>query len=129
MRKERLAMRRRKSVLCLGLIVILTLVFSVPLFAAEIGKDVKITYLGQSAFKIVSSKDVVIYLDPYLSKNPKTPAEMKTVEKADFVLVTHGHFDHLGDTLAIAEKTNAKIVAMYELGYYLTKKAPRMLSE
>ena len=105
-------MKSRKSVLWLGLVAILTLIFSIPLFAAEIGKDVKITYLGQSAFKIVSPKNVVVYIDPYLSKNPKTPAEMKTVEKADFVLVTHGHFDHLGDTLAIAEKTNAKIVAM-----------------
>lgn len=118
-------MRRRKSVLWLGLIVILTLIFSVPLFAGEIGKDVKITYLGQSAFKIVSPKNVVVYIDPYLSKNPKTPEEMKTVEKADLVLVTHGHFDHLGDTLAIAEKTNAKIVAMHELAYYLTKKGAK----
>lgn len=118
-------MKRRKSVLWLGLVVILTLIFSIPLFAAEIGKDVKITYLGQSAFKIVSPKDVVIYLDPFLSKNAKTPAEMKTVEKADFVLVTHGHFDHVGDTLAIGEKTNAKIVVMYELGYYLTKKGAK----
>jgi L-ascorbate metabolism protein UlaG (beta-lactamase superfamily) len=50
---------------------------------------------------------------------------MKTVEKADLVLVTHGHGDHLGDTLAIAEKTNARIVAMPELGRYLTKKGAK----
>jgi L-ascorbate metabolism protein UlaG (beta-lactamase superfamily) len=68
---------------------------------------------------------MVIYIDPFLSGNPKTPPEMKTVEKADLILVTHGHGDHLGDTLAIAEKTKAKIVAIFELGRYLTKKGAK----
>lgn len=98
---------------------------SAPLAASEIGKEVKVTFLGQSAFKIVSPKGVVIYIDPFLSANPRTPAEMKIVEKADLILVTHGHGDHLGDTLAIAEKTNARIVAMPELGRYLTRKGAK----
>jgi len=105
-----------------GLAVILILTFSSPLFAAEIGKDVKVTYLGHAAFKIISPKGVVIYIDPFLSRNPKTPPEMKTVDKADLILVTHGHGDHVGDTLTIAEKTNAKIVAIAELGRYLKNK-------
>ena len=58
-------MLRRKFAVWLGLVAILTLLFSLPLFAAEIGKDVKVTYLGQSAFKIVSPKNVVVYIDPY----------------------------------------------------------------
>ena len=103
----------------------LSLVFSNPLLAEEIGQGVKITFLGHSAFKIVSPKEVVIYIDPYLSKNPKTPTEMKTVEKADLILVTHGHMDHIGDTLAIAEKTNAKIVVIGELGRYLARKGAK----
>jgi L-ascorbate metabolism protein UlaG (beta-lactamase superfamily) len=98
---------------------------SIPLHAGEIGKEVKVTYLGHSAFKIVSPKGVVLYIDPFLSGNPKTPAEMKAVEKADLILVTHGHGDHVGDTLAIAEKTNARIVAMPELGRYLTRKGAK----
>jgi len=115
----------RKLVLILFVSLSLSLVFSNPLHADEIGKGVKITYLGHAAFKIVSPKDVVIYIDPYLSKNPKTPAEMKTVEKADLILVTHGHGDHVGDTLAMAEKTNAKIVAIPELGRLLTPKGAK----
>lgn len=111
--------------LFLRLVPILLLIFSIPLNADEIGKGVTVTFLGHSAFKIVSPKDVVIYIDPYLSKNPKTPAEMKTVEKADLILVTHGHMDHVGDTLAIAEKTNAKIVVIPELGRYLNKKGAK----
>jgi L-ascorbate metabolism protein UlaG (beta-lactamase superfamily) len=50
---------------------------------------------------------------------------MKTVDKADLILVTHGHGDHLGDALAIAEKTNAEIVAIAELGRYLKGKGAK----
>jgi L-ascorbate metabolism protein UlaG (beta-lactamase superfamily) len=116
-------MKNLKSVLYV--IPILFILFSISLHAEEIGRDVKVTYLGHSAFKVLSPKGVVIYIDPFLSGNPKTPAELKTVEKADLILVTHGHGDHLGDTLAIAEKTNARIVAMPELGRYLTKKGAK----
>jgi len=103
----------------------LFLLFSLPLQANEIGKEVKVTYLGHSAFKIVSPKGIVLYIDPFLSGNPKTPSELKMVDKADLILVTHGHGDHVGDTLSIAEKTNARIVAMPELGRYLTKKGAK----
>ena len=116
-------MKYAKSIL--GLAIILILAVSIPLHASEIGKNVKVTYLGHAAFKIISPKGVVIYIDPFLSRNPKTPPEMKTVEKADLILVTHGHGDHVGDTLAIAEKTNAKIVAIAELGRYLKSKGAK----
>lgn len=112
------------TLILLGL-VSLFILSSIPLHASEIGKEVKITYLGHATFKFVSPKGVIIYIDPFLSANPKTPAEMKTVEKADLILVTHGHGDHVGDTLAIAEKTNARIVAMPELGRYLTRKGAK----
>jgi len=88
-------------------------------------KGVKVTYLGHSAFSMISPEGVVIYIDPFLSGNPQTPSEMKTVEKADLILVTHGHGDHLGDTLSIAEKTNAKIIAIPELARYLASKGAK----
>lgn len=115
----------KKVTAILYLVLGLSLVFSASIYADEIGRGVKVTYLGHAAFKIVSPKGVVIYIDPFLSGNPKTPGEMKTVEKADLILVTHGHGDHVGDTLSIAEKTHAKIVAMPELGRYLTKKGAK----
>lgn len=92
------------------------------LSAEEIGRGAKITYLGHSAFKVISPKGVILYIDPFLSGNPKTPPEMKTVDKADLILVTHGHGDHVGDTVSMAEKTNAKVVVIPELGRYLAKK-------
>ncbi|MDI7260880.1 MAG: metal-dependent hydrolase [Thermodesulfobacteriota bacterium] len=118
-------MRKVKFFACVWFVCIFLLLISMPLRAAEIGKEVKVTYLGHAAFKLVSPKGVVIYVDPFLSGNPKTPPEMKTVEKADLILVTHGHGDHVGDTLAIAEKTNAKVIAMPELGRYLTRKGAK----
>lgn len=96
--------------------------FPQPSGAAEMGKGVKVTYLGHAAFKLVSPQGVVVLVDPFLKNNPKTPADLKEVDKADLILVTHGHADHLGDTVAIAQKTSATVVAMAELGTYLTKK-------
>ncbi|MBU1206854.1 MAG: metal-dependent hydrolase, partial [Proteobacteria bacterium] len=110
-------------------LTILTILFFflaafIPAFsqAAEIGKGVKVTYLGHAAFKLVSPQGLVVYIDPFLKNNPKTPADQKEVDKADLILATHGHGDHLGDTLAIAQKTNAPAVVIAELATYLTKK-------
>jgi len=90
--------------------------------AAEIGKEAKITYLGHAAFRVVSPQGLTILIDPFLKNNPKIPEGMKEVDKADLILVTHGHGDHLGETIVIAQKTNASVVAITELGTYLTKK-------
>jgi L-ascorbate metabolism protein UlaG (beta-lactamase superfamily) len=97
---------------------------SIPasLSGTEIGQGMQITFLGHAAFKLVSPQGVIILIDPFLKNNPKTPPAQKEVEKADLILVTHGHADHLGDALAIAQKTNASVVAIPELAVYLTQK-------
>jgi L-ascorbate metabolism protein UlaG (beta-lactamase superfamily) len=111
-----------------GVFLLLSLLFfSSSLPAAEIGKGVKVTFLGHAAFKLVSHQGLVILIDPFLKNNPKTPAEMKEVDKADIILPTHGHADHLGDTVAIARKTGATVVAMAELATYLTKKEVKLI--
>lgn len=79
-------------------------------------------WLGHSAFKFVSPKGNIIYIDPFLKNNPSTPDELKEVEKADFILLTHGHEDHVGDTLEIAESTGCKVVGIVELIGLLTNK-------
>jgi len=115
----------KKIIISLALVSFSVFLFSPPLPAAEIGKGVKVTFLGQSAFRIVSPGGVNILIDPFLSNNPKTPADQKTIDKADLLLITHGHADHLGDTLAIAQKTNASVVVMAELATYLAKKGAK----
>jgi L-ascorbate metabolism protein UlaG (beta-lactamase superfamily) len=78
----------------------------------------QITWLGHAAFRIRSPRGKVIYVDPWLD-NPKCPEGEKSVEQADVVLVTHGHFDHLGNAVDIAKKTSAKVVCNFEISVWL----------
>jgi L-ascorbate metabolism protein UlaG (beta-lactamase superfamily) len=79
---------------------------------------VKIRYLGHACFEI-STSDKVLYIDPYLTGNPESPIKPSDVKKADLILVTHDHYDHLGDSVEIARKTNATIVSVPELSQNL----------
>ncbi|MEX0686634.1 MAG: metal-dependent hydrolase [Balneolales bacterium] len=81
--------------------------------------EVKAYWLGHSAFKLISPKGTIIYIDPYLSENPQTPEVDKNPDKIDFILLTHGHDDHVGDTLNLAEKTGAKVLSILELSALL----------
>lgn len=73
----------------------------------------EITYLGHSAIKLKGTKTV--FIDPFLSGNPKAAISPEKITAADVVIVTHHHGDHLGDAYAIAKKTGAVIVAMHEI--------------
>ncbi len=69
--------------------------------------QVTVQWFGQSAFKITSVTGKVIMIDPFLTKNPKTPPEHKDLAalgKIDLVLVTHAHGDHVGDGPALAKQ-------------------------
>lgn len=73
----------------------------------------KITFLGHSAFIIES--DVTVVVDPFLTGNPKAAMPPDEVAKADIVLVTHSHPDHLGDAVSIAKRTGAILVGVHEV--------------
>ncbi|MEL0010290.1 MAG: metal-dependent hydrolase, partial [Bacteroidota bacterium] len=75
----------------------------------------QLQWLGHSAFRIVSPDGNIIYIDPFLSKNPSTPDAFKKVDDADVILLTHGHDDHVGDTLDIAARTGAQVAGIVEL--------------
>ncbi len=74
---------------------------------------VDVRFLGHSAFHI-SGAGADVLVDPFLTGNPKAAATADEVP-ADVILVTHGHGDHLGDTVAIAKRTGATVVAIVEL--------------
>jgi L-ascorbate metabolism protein UlaG (beta-lactamase superfamily) len=84
-----------------------------------------LTYLGHSAFSIVCSKGKVL-IDPFLDGNPKAAIKAKEA-KADIILVTHAHGDHLGDAISIAKRTGATIVGMFELANYCSERGAKVI--
>ncbi|MBN1836435.1 MAG: metal-dependent hydrolase [Spirochaetales bacterium] len=83
----------------------------------------KLTYLGHSAFLVEGSRGNVV-IDPFLSGNPLASARPEDIQ-VDCVLVSHGHGDHLGDALQIAEACDALIVAPNELAVYCAGKGAK----
>jgi L-ascorbate metabolism protein UlaG (beta-lactamase superfamily) len=79
----------------------------------------RINYLGHSAFRVVTPGGEQAIIDPFLSQNPTTPEELKQAGDVDTILLTHGHFDHFGDTISIAKETGATVVANFEIFSYL----------
>ena len=83
--------------------------------------DTTLIWHGHAAFEIVTPNGVVLLIDPWL-KNPMNPKAkdskdpMAGIKKADYILITHGHFDHVGDAVAIAKKTGARLITNFELG-------------
>src|SRR4051812_14675252 len=75
-----------------------------------------LTWLGHSAFRIESDRGKRVYVDPFLSGNPTTPASEKQPERVDVIAVTHGHGDHLGDTVALTKSfPGVAVVGQVEL--------------
>jgi L-ascorbate metabolism protein UlaG (beta-lactamase superfamily) len=72
-----------------------------------------IRFLGHAAFALEHDGKTVL-IDPFLTGNPKAAAAADDVA-ADTILLTHGHADHFGDTMAIAKRTGAKVVAITEI--------------
>ncbi len=77
-----------------------------------------ITWLGHSAFQIETTKGKTILIDPWLD-NPKAPVWAKDIAKADIVLVTHGHSDHVGNTINVVKRSGATVIAIFEIILYL----------
>ncbi len=81
--------------------------------------QVEVVWLGHSTFRITSTAGKVIIIDPFLTRNPRTPAkykDLRTFGKVDLILVTHGHPDHISDLPELAKLTGATVVTNYELG-------------
>jgi L-ascorbate metabolism protein UlaG (beta-lactamase superfamily) len=81
--------------------------------AAEGGKTT-VTWWGHAAFVITTPGGATLAIDPWL-ENPKAPKGATQPAQLDAILVTHGHFDHVGNTLDLQKKTNAKVVGIFEL--------------
>src|SRR3954468_19746527 len=81
--------------------------------------DTTLTWLGHASFRLDTASGKRIYVDPFLNGNPKCPESEQKPERADVVAVTHGHGDHVGDTVAIAKEHGSQVLAMVELAGWL----------
>jgi len=109
-----------------------------PLGWSDAGKsgNIEVWWLGQSAMRITTPGGKVIMVDPWITTNPKTPAQYKTLDalgKIDLILVTHAHGDHLGDAVALAKKNNVPVWGpaglnqqLQTLGELTAELSPRM---
>jgi L-ascorbate metabolism protein UlaG (beta-lactamase superfamily) len=86
--------------------------------------DVAVTWLGHASFRLDSPDGKRIYVDPWLD-NPKCPDSEKEPERIDVIAITHGHGDHVGETVELAQRFSPEIVAQVELkGWLGSKGAP-----
>jgi L-ascorbate metabolism protein UlaG (beta-lactamase superfamily) len=79
----------------------------------------RVRWLGHACL-LFESDGLHILVDPFLTGNPAAATSADAVQ-ADFILVSHGHADHVGDTIAIARRTGATVVANYEISEWLRK--------
>jgi L-ascorbate metabolism protein UlaG (beta-lactamase superfamily) len=103
-------------------------ILSLGFFSQATAQETKIKWFGHAAFSITTPNGKVILIDPWL-KNPSNPKAKDTkdplvaVPKVDYILLTHGHRDHVGDAVEIARKTGAALVSNPELAGNLVKLA------
>ena len=79
----------------------------------------RVRWLGHACL-LVESDSRKILIDPFLTGNPAAAAKAEDVP-ADFILISHGHGDHVGDAVAIAKRTGATVIANYEIAGWLQK--------
>lgn len=97
--------------------VALTVILCWP--SAALAAKTQVTWYGQAAFKIVTPSGGVILIDPWLTvpTNPNKATSISRLTRVDYILLTHGHRDHFGNSVEIAKKTGAVLVTTYGLAH------------
>jgi L-ascorbate metabolism protein UlaG (beta-lactamase superfamily) len=85
---------------------------------------VKLTYYGHACF-MVEGAGKKILIDPFITDNPLSPVKKEQLD-ADYIVVTHGHGDHLGDSVEIAKSSDATIISNFEIASYVEKQGCKM---
>ena len=84
----------------------------------ETRAHLSLTWLGHSAFLMESPSGKRVLIDPWLD-NPKAPPDAKDITGVNLILVTHGHSDHVGNTVQLAKQAKTPVVALFEVTLFL----------
>jgi len=84
--------------------------------------ETTLTWLGHSSFRFDTPSGKRVYIDPFLNGNPKCPEPELEPERIDVIALTHGHGDHVGDTVELAKKHGCTVIAPVELADWLQGK-------
>jgi len=112
-------MKKKSILIAAGLLVL-------AFFSQAAAQETKLTWLGHAAFSITTPNGKVLLIDPWL-RNPANPDvkagkdPLAAISRIDYILITHGHRDHVGDAVEVAKKTGAKLIANPELARNLVK--------
>jgi L-ascorbate metabolism protein UlaG (beta-lactamase superfamily) len=79
----------------------------------------RITWLGHATVLVQTPKGTNLLIDPFIAGNPKYPKSFELPSKIDYILLTHGHGDHISDVTPVAKKHGSKVIAIYELADYV----------
>ena len=85
--------------------------------------DTTFTWYGHSCFEVRTPGGKTILIDPWFA-NPRSPRTHDSIERCDLMLVTHGHFDHMGDAVALASRLRPAWPCMHEMSLWLARRLP-----
>lgn len=80
---------------------------------------IELTWLGHAATRIRLGDGTTVLVDPWLQGNPACPEAEQTQSRVDAIYLTHGHFDHMGNTVDIAKTTGCQVFAIHEIAVWL----------
>jgi len=89
----------------------------------SLDRDTTFTWYGHSCFEVRTPGGKTIIIDPYFA-NPNSPRTADSIERCDLLLVSHGHFDHMGDAVALASRLRPTWPCMHEMSLWLARRLP-----
>lgn len=84
-------------------------------------RAMQLSWHGQSCVQIITTQGLKIIIDPFITGNPLSELDADKIE-SDVIIVTHAHSDHVGDTEAIAKRTNALVISTVEIADYFAER-------